>query len=318
MVVQFAFTTSTMKTSKILLLLAAAIPLFSPLLSHAGESAKAPVPPPPAPASDPFAHILLQLDFSDHYVTPRGLNVENDGLVFQPLFLVFWDLYSSKTGFLQDITLTTGVWSSVHTKESGADPGNWNEFDPILGLAFKFADNWKLETNFTAFESMVDSYPTSSHFETKLSYDDSALWGGKFSINPYVAYWLELDEKATVVFNKETSDSTFYFTIGINPTLKFDSIKLEFPTFINLVDDKFYQQFDGSPGGSGLAVFCTGLKASIPLKFIPKEVGFWSLYAGVKYYHLDNQGLLDGNSVLTPNEHKKDLVQFYGGLSIFF
>jgi hypothetical protein len=33
---------------------------------------------------------------------------------------------------------------------------------------------------------------------------------------------------------------------------------------------------------------------------------------------LDNQGLLDGNSVLTPNEHKKDLVQFYGGLSIFF
>jgi hypothetical protein len=28
--------------------------------------------------------------------------------------------------------------------------------------------------------------------------------------------------------------------------------------------------------------------------------------------------LLDGNTVLTPNEHREDLVQFHGGLSIFF
>lgn len=301
----------------ILPLLAASISLLSPMLATAGEaSPKTPVMPPPA--SDPFAHILLQLDFSDHYITPRGLNVENEGLVFQPLFLVFWDLYNNKSGFLQNISLTTGVWSSIHTRESGADPGNWNEFDPIAGLSYKFADKWKLETNYTAFKSMVDSYPTSQHFEAKLSFDDSKCWGGKFSINPFIAYWLELDEKATVVFNKDTSESTYYFTVGINPTLNFDSFKLEFPTFINLVDDEFYQKFDGSGGGSGLAVSSTEIKATVPLKFIPKSAGFWNLYAGVKYYHLDNEGLLDGNSVLTANEHKKDLIQFHGGLSIFF
>jgi hypothetical protein len=299
----------------------ASIPLLlAPALLIAGEPAaekpKAPVVEPTTP--EPWVHALVQLDFSDHYITPRGLNVENEGLIFQPLFLVFWDLYSEKSGFLQDVSLTTGVWSSIHTHKSGADPGYWNEFDPIVGLSFKFADKWKLETNFTAFKSMVDSYPTSSHFETKLSYDDSSLWGGKFSLNPHVAFWQELDEKATVTFNTATSESTYYFTLGINPTIKLDPVKIEFPTFINLVDDTFYQQFDGSPGGSGLAVFCTGVKATVPLKFMPKEAGFWSLYAGVKYYHLDNQGLLDGNSVLTPNEHKQDLVQFFGGLSIFF
>ena len=63
---------------------------------------------------------------------------------------------------------------------------------------------------------MVDSYPTSTHFEAKISYDDSSLFGGKFALNPYVAYWQELDEKATVVFNTATSDSTYYFTLGIN------------------------------------------------------------------------------------------------------
>ncbi len=125
-----------------------------------------------------LVHALFQLDISDHYITPRGLNVENEGVIFQPLFLVFWNLYSDKdAGFLTDVTLTTGVWSSIHTHESGADPGYWNEFDPILGLTFKFAGGFTLDTTFTSFESMVDSYPTSTHFEAKLSFDDSKYLG---------------------------------------------------------------------------------------------------------------------------------------------
>lgn len=281
----------------------------------AGTPAKAPVEVAPAPKSN--IHALLQLDFSDHYITPRGLNVENEGLVVQPLFLIFWPIYSNKDGFLSDVTLTTGVWSSIHSNESGPDPGYWNEFDPIAGLSFKFAKYFTLETNFTAFKSMVDAYPTSSHFEAKLAFDDSEVLGA-FALHPFVAFWQELDNKATVVFDPSTSQRSNYFTIGINPSFKIKDVKFEFPTFINLVNEDFYQQFDGSPGGSGLAVFCTEAKVSVPLKFVPKDMGFWSLYAGVKYYHLDNQGLLDGNSVLTPNEHKKDLVQFHGGLAIFF
>lgn len=268
-------------------------------------------------APEPWLHALLQLDLSDHYITPRGLNVENEGLIFQPLFLVFANLYSDPNAFLSDISLTAGVWSSFHTHESGKDPGHWNEWDPILGLSFKFAENWKLDTTFTCFDSMVDSYPTSTHFEAKLFYDDSKLLGN-FALHPWVAFWQELDEKATVTFNPETSEQSFYFTIGVDPSFKVGSVKFEFPTYINLVGEDFYQQFDGSGGGSGLAVFCTEVKASVPLTFVPKDLGSWTLYAGVKYYHLDNAGLEDGNSVLTPNEHKQDLVQFHGGIAIFF
>lgn len=278
-------------------------------------SGKDPVIPAPEPASR--VHALFQLDFSDHYITPRGLNVENEGLVVQPLFLAFWDLYSSKTGFLENITLTTGVWSSVHSEESGTDPGHWNEFDPIAGLAFKFAKIWKLETNYTAFDSMVDSYPTSHHLEVKLSLDDSAMLG-KFALRPYVAYWWELENKATVVFNSATSEESGYFTFGINPSVQLGNVKLEFPTYVNIVQDDFYQEFDGTGGGSGAAVFGTEIKATIPMKFMPKGMGAWNFYAGVKYYHLNNDGLRDGNSVLTPREHKDDLVQFHGGFSVFF
>lgn len=288
---------------------------LGPASAVAGPKNPEPVMPAPEPSSR--IHALLQLDFSDHYITPRGLNVENEGLVFQPLFLVFWDLYSSKSGFLENVSLTTGVWSSFHSEESGADPGNWNEFDPIVGLSFKFAKKWKLDTTWTAFDSMVDSYPTSQHLEVKLGYDDSELLGD-FALHPYVAYWRELHNKATVVFNSATSEESGYFTLGINPSFKVGEVKIELPAFVNIVQDDFYQEFDGTGGGSGAAVFGAGIKATVPLKFVPKNMGAWSFYAGVKYYHLSNDGLRDGNSVLTPREHKDDLIQFHTGISVFF
>jgi hypothetical protein len=272
------------------------------------------------PAAPPLKlNMLLQLDVSDHYITPRGLNVENEEAIFQPLALLFANLYSSETTFVSDVSLTAGVWSSVHTKESGPDPGHWNEFDPIFGVTVKFAEMLKFDTTWTAFDSMVDAYPTSQHLELKLTVDDSK-WLGAYALNPYVAYWQELEDKATVVFDPATSEESFYFTLGVNPSIKFDSFKVEFPTFVNLVDNDFYQQFDGSGGGSGAAVISTGIKASVPLKFVPQEYGFWTWYAGVKYYHLDNDGLEDGNSVLTTggDNTDNDLFQFHTGLNIFF
>ena len=266
--------------------------------------------------SEPFVHFLFQGDVSDHYITPRGLNVENEGVIFQPLLLSFWSLYSDKGSFLNDVSLTAGMWSSIHTENSGADPGHWNEWDPILGLTFGLGENVKFETNYTAFKSMVDSYPTSHHLELKLKLDDSK-WLGDFALNPYVAFWKELDNKATVVFNPSTSDESYYFTVGVNPAVKLGAVKLEFPTYINIVDSEFYQKMDGSAGGGGVAVFGTEIKASVPLTFVPKEYGFWTAYAGVKYFHLSNDGLLEGNTVLGGGD-RNNLVQFHGGLSIFF
>ena len=296
-------------------LLATLVCFATPLHAGTPETAAAPLEP---AASQPIVHFLLQLDFSDHYITPRGLNVEDKGLIFQPLLLSFWSLYSDKSQFLNEISLTAGVWSSIHSEKSGADPGHWNEWDPILGLTFGLGEYVKFETNYTAFDSMTDSYPTSHHLELKIRFDDSKLMGGDFSINPYVAYWHELDDKATVAFNSATSYESFYLTVGVIPTFKVGSVKLEVPTYINLVGNDFYQQFDGSPGGAGLAVVGTEIKASVPLTFIPKEYGFWTAYAGVKYYHLENDGLLDGNQVLANSSRDKDLIQFHGGLSIFY
>ena len=106
---------------------------------------------------------LMSLDFSDNYITPRGLHVEDQGVVAQPLVLVFWKLHASDTSMLKDVTLTTGFWNSFHSHMAGVKPSRWNEVDPILGVTLKFKKNLALDVNTTAFYTPTDSYATYGH-----------------------------------------------------------------------------------------------------------------------------------------------------------
>lgn len=260
---------------------------------------------------------LMSFDFSDNYITPRGLHVEDEGLVTQPLVLLFWKLKSTPKGKVTDVTLTTGVWNSFHSVRAGVNPSRWNEVDPILGLTVKFQKGFTLDVGATAFYTPTDSYATSAHTDFKLTYSDS--WMRGLSLNPYVAYWIELQNKATVVFDPATSSEGSYFTLGATPTFGIGKATVDVGTYANFVSADFYQQFDGSDGGSGLAVVSVAPKVSMPLKFLGVTHGAWTAYAGVSYYYLHNQGLLDGNQVLTnasgPDSH---LARIRGGLSVFF
>jgi hypothetical protein len=262
---------------------------------------------------------VINLDFSGDYITPRGLHVEDEGLVTQPLLLVLWKLRASKEGAVSDVTLATGLWNSFHTQQAGLNPSRWAEVDPILNLTVKFRNGLTLDTGMTSFYTPTDSYDTSSHAEFKLTYSDPARHG--FSVNPWVAYWVELKNKATVVFDPATSSRGTYLTVGATPTIGLGSagVTLDMASYANFVSGDFYQQFDGSDGGSGLAVWSLAPKINVPLKFMGVAHGAWTGYAGMSYYHLSNDGLLDGNQVLSnETEDEKDLTRFRLGLSVFF
>ena len=264
---------------------------------------------------------LLNFEFSTNYITPRGLNVEDKGLVIQPLALLFFDLYSSKTSPFEDLTFTAGVWNDFNTytkNAGGTHPGGWNEIDFTAGLTAKFLKGFQFDTFYTSFTSQVDAYPTSTNLDFKLTYHDSFLTG--FKLNPYVEYFQEVTNKATVDLDPIKSRRSFYFVAGFDPTYAFKCIPLtlEMPTFANFVGTHFYQKFNGSGGGSGFALISTELKGTVPIKCIPKGYGLWSVYAGVQYYNLQNEGLLDGNEVLATSHRQRNLVQGHVGLTIFF
>jgi hypothetical protein len=291
------------------------------------EDAKAPEPAPPLQEAPPpsLIHGLINLEFSNAYITPRGLDVQNKGLVIQPLFLLFFDLYSSKDNFINDVSLTIGDWNSVHTAivGSGPKPGHWNETDPLTGITVKFLKDLQFDAFYTAFVSQVDAFKTSQNVDLKLTYHDKYLsnkvWKG-LSINPYAEMFIETSNKATVDLNDATSKRGYYFQVGVDPTFAFENfpVTIELPTYVNFPSDNFYQNFAGKGSVSTLGLVTTELKGTTPLKFIPKGYGNWSVYAGVQYYYLINHGLLDENQVLATSERKRSLWQVHGGITLLF
>ena len=159
---------------------------------------------------------LVAWDFSDHYITPRGLNVEDKGLIVQPLLLMLWKLHGSNQGAVSDVTLTTGIWNSFHSHASGAKPSRWMRSTRSSASPSSFARGSPLICRRRRSTRRPIAYETSTHAAFKLTYNDSFRKG--LAVNPYVAYWRELNHKSTVMFNRATSKESGYLTLGATPT----------------------------------------------------------------------------------------------------
>lgn len=259
-------------------------------------------------------HALLNFEFSDKYLTPRGMIVQNEGLVFQQLALGFFNLYKSD-GVFNDVTLVGGVWncfgtSRLPSSDSGGTIGtSWFEIDPIAGLSFGLGKDFKLDLTYTAFDMQVFNIPFSHHLETKLSFND-APYLKKFALNPSIIFWKELDNKAVANSDVNPQES-WYFDIGIAPSYTFEKIglKVEAPCRVLLPEDKFYGT--GAGAGSTIGLYELGTKASVPLNFMPSGYGHWSFHAGFKWMFFEDKNL-------RATQGRSDVPQVYCGLSSFF
>jgi hypothetical protein len=276
---------------------------------------------------------LLNFEFSTHYLTPRGMIVQDSGLVFQPLVLGFFNLYRGE-GVVNDFTLVGGVWNCFGTESipssdsNGAKGTSWYEIDPIAGISVGFAEHLKLDVTYTAFNMEILNIPFSQHLETKLALDDSK-WLGKYALKPYFLFWSELTGKATAAQVPylvdplgrgplPLPDSSYYFEFGIAPGYTFEKtdLKIEAPMRILLPDDEFYGQYYEESSTVGL--YELGLQATIPMKFMPKGYGNWSFHAGFKYQHFVDENLASMQAFNAPGKRKDDVVAFHCGLSSFF
>jgi hypothetical protein len=307
--------TSVLKTtSKYLPLAIATATLAMPMMTRAEEATAAAIAPPPSKV-----HALLNFEFSDHYLTPRGMNVQNHGLVFQQLALGFFDIYHADDFSL---TLVGGVWNCFGSRgipssdSGGKNNTSWYEIDPIAGVSIGFLKNFTLDLTYTAFDMQILNIPFSQHLEVKFSFDDSKYLK-HFALHPYFSYWQELDGKAVANTDKNPK-SSYYFDLGIAPSYTFEKIglKIEAPMRVLLPDKDFYGTGAGSASTVGL--YELGLKASIPLKFMPQGYGHWSFHAGFKWMSFEDKNL---QAVATGGGFgptTRDQTAFFCGISTFF
>ncbi len=282
-------------------------------------------------------HALVNFEFANEYVTPRGMIVRDQGVTIQPLLLGFVNVYHGDS-FINSVTLIPGVWNDLGTKSlpihnTSAKPTTpWSEIDPIAGIEIGLAKHFTLDVTYTAFVEQILDIGTSQHLDTKLSYDDSASlgWDG-FGFHPYVEFWQELDNKATAAdvpylvdpLNKHLGTgpgSSFYFQVGVDPTYTFKNVlgglKLEAPVDVLLPDKNFYGEYYSSASTVGL--FAAGLKGTVPMNFMPQGYGHWSFHAGFKYMYFVDDNLYQMQTFNDPGKPTRDTWQVFAGVSVFF
>ena len=267
----------------------------------------------PKPENGLDVHGLVGADFTTHYIS-RGLVLEDQGFIAQPYMELDFTLFENKDASVSKGIFFAGIWNSLHSQHTdagltGADPDTgvrppvttdlWYEFDWYLGTAFDISD-FNLNLSYWEFISPNQGFGTSKNVQAKLSYNDTKLWnGGKdsgFALKPYGIVFVETDGKAG-----SGSDEGVYVELGVEPTvytLASDStypFAFSVPAKVGLGFSDFYEDDES------LGFVSVGLKASVPLAFMPSRYGAWSASAGVYYYYYGdgvddfNEGTGDGD-----------------------
>ena len=273
----------------------------------------------------PFVTGLLDLPVSNYYLTPRGVIVENSGLIAQPLLVLFFNLYQGN-GPISNVTGSVGIWNSIHSKQR--DPlnnqfaPNWNEIDLLSAVSVTFLKDWTFTFDYEYWISPVDGFPAASHVEMKIAYSDHFLKGlmpklpGDLSINPYFNIFVELRNKTADA--NPNDDEGHYFELGAVPKYVFDGypLTIELPTYVTFPGPHYYNSLRDN---STVGIFGTGVRVTAPLTFIRQRYGKWSVHTDLVYKHLFNDGVVfDNINALPPHSGTRNPVQVVAGLTLSF
>ena len=288
------------------LALAAALSLAA--AGHARAQTPAPQAATPAPAAPEEAKpvntgrlsISAGVDWTSAYFF-RGIKQETEDLILQPYGELTFKLVEH-AGALTSLSLTAGMWNSLHTGPSGSDsltatePKVWYELDGYFKLSAVLLEDLTAAVIYTAYLSPNNVFNTVQEVALGFSYNDAKLLG-PFALNPSVLLAFEFDGQADA-----GAQEGVYAQFGIAPGYTFlaDSaypLTLSVPLAVGLSLSDYYEFNTGSDDTFGY--FSAGATLSVPLAFIPPEFGKWLVKGGVQVLYLgDNlKAINDGDEV---------------------
>jgi len=227
----------------------------------------------------------FQLDITNVYFF-RGLLQERDGLIAQPWAELYFDAYSSETGFIRNVTLGAGVWNSMHSRETLAsdEPGWIYETDWYPLISIGLPQGFTLSTYYYWYTSPNDAFRTAQELNFKLEWDDSEALG-RFALAPWANLAIETNRTAF------GPDEGVGLQLGVEPTLyTFEHerypVSFTVPVEVGLAIDDYYEEEDGREDTFGYVSF--GLSMSVPLPFVPESLGAWSFGVTAKGYYFND------------------------------
>jgi hypothetical protein len=286
----------------------------SPAVEHANYMDAAP--------SGPNIHGFAGVKLLTDYITPRGLVVLDKGLITQPIVGLVFPL--GDLGPLKNFTFVGGIWNCLGSDQGDAHVGPWNEMDDFFSLSTTPIKNLNFNFTYVAFNSPTGAYVTEHNIDLMTSYNDSGIWGGNFGLHPYLDIWYAISGSSTVINGR--AGNTGYLQPGITPTYTVKAIAnypitLTLPTYLSFGPAEYWS-VGGAPrggtwGSGNIGLFCIGFDASMPMSFIPIQYGNWSLDAGVTYFDLVSNALLNAGTLASGNT-RRDLFMGEVGLTVKF
>lgn len=179
------------------------------------------------------------------------------------------------------LSLTLNVWSDINDNVTSGIGGNLQEIDFNPGIAYTIGDGFSSSLTYGAWSYGGD---VEQVLDFGLGYDDSAMWGGGFALNPHVTWHYRLDGNGA-----QKIGSAVVVSVGPSFPLM-DGFALTIPAGMAFFTTNSFQ------GGteSGLAYGYFGGSLSAPLAFIPATYGAWSANFDLIGYFTD-KSMLPGN-----------------------
>jgi hypothetical protein len=265
---------------------------------------------PPAPN----VHGFLSLPFKTAYVTPRGLVVENAGVVIQPVGGFVFPI--GDVSVFKNLTIITGIWSSFNSAQDDPLVGWLNEIDYFLTASADVTKEINLALTYSPWffpQSTAVAKPKTEHnIDLKATYHDS--WFKEFTLNPYVDLWWAVAGSSTVVLGD--TGSTGYVEVGVTPTKTFNvkenmPVTVTLPTYISFGPKEFWDA-TGAFGGNNFGLFSISANASMPMPWISSQYGHWHMDAGITYDYLINDALLAAGGILSGNDNRNVFIASVG------
>jgi hypothetical protein len=231
----------------------------------------------------------------------RGIAQEQSGANFQPYGALSFKLIEN-AGPLTALTATPGFWNNWHagggTLVDPVDPKFWYESDLIFTLAATLWENVTIGLAYTAYTSPNDSFRTVQELALGVSLNDSK-WLGVFALNPSLLVAGEVSGQADA-----GSAHGVYLQLGINPgyTVAPQSaypLTISLPVILGLSAHNYYEFGTTRNPTFGYVQF--GPVFSVPLAFIPKSFGTWTVKGAAEFLFLgDTLKPLNDSDVFKP------------------
>ena len=130
----------------------------------------------------------------------RGIKQETEDLILQPYGELTFKLVDN-AGALTSLSLTAGIWNSLHTGPTGSDsptasdPKLWYELDGYGKLSAVLWEDLTTYVLYTAYLSPNNVFDTVQEVAFGVAYNDAKLLG-PFALNPSVLVAFEFDGQA--------------------------------------------------------------------------------------------------------------------------